>query len=389
MEAPEEKIVRSRRLAFSSDVKVGLGEKVAPDTVVATTMLPLPRLFFLSAFRSLPGGVLEGYLAEWLVQPGDEVEFDAPLVRFTPVEAAAGEIIAPGGVRAEGNRPMTFRTSLEGVIESVIEDSGLVMLREKIDYGMRRAEVLVGHYVKLWGRKLKRYLKHSVGDFVEKGQILAKRVETGNGQSPGDISYARTPMAGLITGIDLENGVIRVEREFQEVELKAGFFGQITAIDEKAIEITAAGKRVQGVCGIGGESHGRLRVALGNPGATLTESEIDVSDAGKVLIGGAFVTPEALKKAAEVGVAGIITGGADHLDLCEFLGQDFAVAITGSEKTAFPLVITSEFGEAPMEKELFDFLREHEGCWAHLNPTTHMRAGVIRPEIIITSDDLS
>jgi hypothetical protein len=381
----EERIVRSRRLAFNSQVKVNVGEKVTPDTVVATTMLPLPRLFFISAFRALPGGVLEGYLAEWLVKPGDEVEFDAPLVRFTPVETAAGEVIAPGGVRADGNQPVTFRTSLEGVIESIVEDSGLIMLREKVDYSLRRVEVLVGHYVKLWGRKLKRYLKHAVGDFVEKGQILAKRVETGNSQSPGDIAFARTPMAGLITDIDLERGAIRIEREFQEVELKAGFFGQISAISEKSIEITATGRRIQGICGIGPESHGRLRVALGNPGGTLTESEIDQSDAGRVVVGGAFVTPEALRKAAEVGVSGIITGGADHLDLCQFLGRDFAAAITGKEKIAFPVVITGEFGEVPMEKELFDFLREHEGSWAHLNPTTHMRAGVIRPEIVVMS----
>lgn len=386
MNVAQEEIVRSRRLAFNSQVKVRLGEKITPDTVVATTMLPLPRLFFLSAFRMLPGGVLEGYLAEWLVKAGDEVKFDEPLVRFTPIETVPGKVIAPGGVRADGDRPVTFRTSLEGVIESIVEDSGLIMLREKVDYRLRRIEVLVGHYVKLWGRKLKRYLKHAVGDFVEKGQILAKRVETGNEHSPGDIAFARTPMAGLITDIDLERGAIRIEREFQEVELKAGFFGKITAISEKAIEITATGQRIQGICGIGRECHGRLRIALSNPGGTLTESEIDASDAGRVIVGGAFVTPEALRKAAEVGISGIITGGADHQDLCEFLGQDFAVAITGKEKIPFPVVITGEFGEVPMDKELFDFLREHEGSWAHLNPTTHMRAGVIRPEIVVMSE---
>ena len=386
MKVAQEKIVRNRRLAFSSRVNIRPGEKVAPDTIVATTMLPLPRLFFLSAFRLLPGGVLGDYLAEWLVKTGDEVKFDEPLVRFTPLDTAPGEVIAPGGVRADGSHPVTFRTSLEGVIESIVEDSGIVMLREKIDYSMRRAEVLVGHYVKLWGRKLKRYLKHDVGDFVEKGQILARRVETGNDQSPGDIAFARTPMAGLITNIDLERGAVRIEREFREVELRAGFFGKVTAITEKAIEITATGRRIQGICGIGPESHGRLRVAPGSPGGTLTESEIDRSDAGRILVGGAFVTPEALRKAAEVGVSGIITGGADHLDLCEFLGRDFAVAITGKEKIPFPVVITGEFGEVPMEKELFDFLREHEGSWAHVNSTTHMRAGVIRPEIVVMSE---
>jgi hypothetical protein len=349
-------------------------------------MLPLPRLFFLSAFRTLPRGSPEGYDLQWLVKPGDTVDLDAPLVRFTPVDRKPGEVILPGGVRAEEPREKVFKSPLAGTIESIVEETGIILLREELDYGARRADVQVGFKMGVWGRGLKRRLRHKAGEFVEKGQILAQRVETGNASSPGSIAFARAPMAGLITGIDLEKGIVRLEREFKEVELKAGFFGQVTAIDEEAIEITAQGRRVHGVCGIGGEAFGRLRVAVRSPGAKLAGENIASSDAGKILVGGSYVTPRALKEAAEAGVAGIITGGADHMDLCEFLGQDFAVAITGKEKTPFPVIITGEFGETPMDEELFDFFREHEGSWAHINSTTHMRAGVIRPEIIVMSD---
>ena len=90
-----------------------------------------------------------------------------------------------------------------------------------------------------------------------------------------------------------------------------------------------------------------------------------------------------MQKAAEVGVKGIITGGADHKDLSDFLGRDFSVAITGNENIPFPVIITSGFGKCKMSDSLFDLFNEYNGHWTHINGTTHIRAGVIRPEIFI------
>lgn len=387
MLTPEETIVRRRRLAFNSDERVRVGERVRPDTVIAVTMLPLPRLFFLSAFRALPRGLLEGYIAEWLAEEGDFVDLDVPIVEFTPIETAPGEIIAPGGIRAQAPDKLVFRSPLAGVIENLNEETGLVMLREEIDYDQRRAVVQAGTRLKVRGRKLKRYLKHQVGDFVEKGQMLAQRVDFGDTSSPGGFTFARAPIAGIITDIDLGKGLIRLEREFREVELHAGFFGTVSSMDNEAITITAKGRRVQGICGIGGDAHGRLRVAVRRPDEELGEGRITSHDRGMILVGGSRVTLEALRAAAELEVAGIITGGADHIDLCEFLGQDFAVAITGKEIAPFPVVITNEFGTAPMDGELFDFFKKFERSWTHVNSTTHMRAGVVRPEIVVMSAD--
>jgi hypothetical protein len=381
---PEREIVRKKRLAFSSEVLVKQGDRVRPETVVARTMLPLPRLFFLSAFRALPQGGPEGYEAGWLVEPGRPVDIDTPLVDFIPVDDRWDEPDWWTGTPRPA-RVRTFRSPLPGVIESIMKETGQVLLRESIDYGTRRATVEVGLRLHVRGRALKRCLKRSVGDFVEKGQILAQRVETGDEASPGQVGFVRAPIAGLVKDIDLDRGLIRIEREFNEVEIRAGFFGEVAAIDDEAITITANGRRVQGVCGIGPESFGRLRVAVPDPRSKLTADLIAHGDAGMILVGGSHVGLEALRRAAEAGVGGIICGGADHQDLCEFLGEDFAVAITGREKAPFPIVITTEFGAAPMDEELFAFFQKCSGSWVHVTATTHMRAGVIRPEIIVMS----
>lgn len=380
MNIQQESIVRRRRLVFSSEVLTSVGDSVRPDTVVAKTMLPLPRLFFLSAFRALPRGVLEGHLAEWLVAPGEEVDIDSPVVMFSPIEHLPEEGDAFYDLYVKKQPERVFKSPLAGIIEDINEETGQIRLREKVDYSRRRARVLVGQRVGVWGRKLKRYLTHREGEFVEKGQMLAQRIE------PGNISIARAPMAGVITEINPEKGTVHLERDFKEVELHAGFFGRVSAIDRHGIEITGLGRRVSGVCGMGGDSFGRLRVAVPDPRSELTAGLVLPDDADKILVGGSFVELEALEESAEVGVKGIIVGAADHHDLCTFLGEDFAVAITGREKTPFPVIITSEFGRAPMNEELFRFFLRQENAWTHLNATTQIRAGVIRPEIIVMSE---
>ncbi|MFB0543657.1 MAG: hypothetical protein ACETVR_02635, partial [Candidatus Bathyarchaeia archaeon] len=99
--------------------------------------------------------------------------------------------------------------------------------------------------------------------------------------------------------------------------------------------------------------------------------------------GGSLVTLEALKKAVEVGVSGIVAGGVRHLDLKEFLGRDLGVAITGEEELGLTLIITEGFGKMTMSDRAFNLLRAFDGYMVHINGTTQIRAGVMRPEIII------
>jgi hypothetical protein len=66
------------------------------------------------------------------------------------------------------------------------------------------------------------------------------------------------------------------------------------------------------------------------------------------------------------------------------------VAITGSEEKGITLVVTEGFGEIMMAAKTFELLKVHEGQEASLNGATQIRAGVIRPEVVIPKmEDLS
>ena len=115
----------------------------------------------------------------------------------------------------------------------------------------------------------------------------------------------------------------------------------------------------------------------------LTEKEFDSSCKGHVVVGGCMITAEGLRKAIEVGAVGIVVGGFNDKDLRDFLGYDLGVAITGNEDKGVTLVVTEGFGEIMMAQKTFDLLRRHEGQEACINGATQIRAGVIRPEVVV------
>jgi hypothetical protein len=107
---------------------------------------------------------------------------------------------------------------------------------------------------------------------------------------------------------------------------------------------------------------------------------------GCVVIGGARMTEEAIQTARKFGVAAIVSGGMDDQDLRDFLGYDLGVAITGSEKKGITVVLTEGFGDIAMAGRTFELFKTFEGHEASVNGATQIRAGVMRPEIIIPLD---
>jgi hypothetical protein len=143
---------------------------------------------------------------------------------------------------------------------------------------------------------------------------------------------------------------------------------------------------IQGIFGFGGENHGELAVVVDSPNKILTEDLIGPEHKGKIIVGGSAVTSGAYNKAAELGVSGIVVGSLDVEDLIEILGEDIGVAITGEEDTNVTVIATEGFGLLPMSQRTFNLLKSLEGKMSAMNGTTQIRAGVLRPEIIIPYD---
>ncbi len=95
------------------------------------------------------------------------------------------------------------------------------------------------------------------------------------------------------------------------------------------------------------------------------------------------MTYDALEQARNVGVKGIVVGGIEDETLKKFMGYDIGVAITGHENVGLTVIVTEGFGKLNMASHTFNLLKSLSGKKASINGATQIRAGVMRPEVIV------
>ena len=221
------------------------------------------------------------------------------------------------------------------------------------------------------------------GDPVEIGDALART----KGIFGFFKSEHRSKVAGTIESISGATGQVILRGPPQPLRVLAYLAGQVVeVIPNEGVAIEADVTLIQGIFGIGGEAFGPIRNACGEPGQPLTPDLIRPEMKGTVIVGGGRVTDSALVEAVRAGAAAVVTGGIDDADLKGFLGYDLGVAITGSEQVGLTLILTEGFGEIAMAERTWRLLQSREGDEAAVNGTTQIRAGVMRPEIVIPLD---
>mgnify|MGYP000356682929 FL=1 len=197
-------------------------------------------------------------------------------------------------------------------------------------------------------------------------------------------SNVSAPVDGTIEIISDTTGQVVIREAPIPVEIDAYMSGRIKeVIPEEGVVIESEGVFIQGIFGIGGESRGDLAVIVKDREEEITEELITSKLAGKIVVGGSFISLKAYKKAIQMKVAGVVVGGFNYFDLEDILGYTLGVAITGSEDLVTSLILTEGYGKIRMGSQTFDLLKEHHGKFTSVNGATQIRAGVIRPEIVI------
>jgi hypothetical protein len=227
---------------------------------------------------------------------------------------------------------------------------------------------------------LKEYMAKHEGDRVEQGEVLAETRPLIKWFK----SSVSSPITGSIETISNSTGQVLLREPPRRLDLFSYVDGRvIEVIPGQGVLIETTCAFLQGIFGIGAESWGTLAVVAGSPEQPLDARQLTDDYAGKIVIGGSFVGADALQRAKAVGVKGLVIGGMHDKDLRVLLGYDLGVAITGTENVGFTLVLTEGFGHIPMAKKTFDLLRGLSGRKASISGATQIRAGVIRPEIIV------
>lgn len=189
---------------------------------------------------------------------------------------------------------------------------------------------------------------------------------------------------GTVESISEITGSLLIREAPIPVDVRGYLQGKVTEVlpGEGAV-IETRGAMVQGIFGVGGERHGVIRVAVEGPDQVLHADNIRGDDKGKILIGGSGFSYDAIQKATQVGAVGLVAGGVRDRDLMQLLGYEIGVAITGTEAIDVTLMVTEGFGYLNMAHRTFDLFKDLDGKLASMNGATQIRAGVIRPEVIV------
>lgn len=223
-----------------------------------------------------------------------------------------------------------------------------------------------------------------LGDAVEGGEILAET------KSFFGVfhSYVRSPVPGTIESVSEITGQVLLRGKPTPVELEAYVDGTVEEIaGDEAISVRTSCALVQGIFGLGGETYGELKLASTAPDQPLEPAQITADCAGKVVVGGSYASLAALRKAIDVGARAVVVGGVRDSDVDELLGYHLGVAVTGHEKLGLTLVVTEGFGTIPMAHRCFGLLAAREGRPTSVSGATQIRAGVIRPEVIVAEPE--
>ena len=232
--------------------------------------------------------------------------------------------------------------------------------------------------------RLKRYMLKEVGDPVSEDEIVAR--------SPGFFGLFKAESTAVVSGtiqtVSTVTGMVIYQADPIPVEIDAYINGQVVEVIEgEGCVVQAPAMLVQGIFGLGGEVKGELITAVESPSAVLRPEDLGPLHAGKIVVGGAYAGLGTLKRAQELGILGLVTGGFDYDDIKELLGYEVGVAITGGEDLGLTLIVTEGFGHIDMAPATFALLRSKEGQRASVNGATQIRAGVIRPEVVVTHDE--
>jgi len=228
--------------------------------------------------------------------------------------------------------------------------------------------------------EIEKYMLKKAGDSVEKGELIA--------ESSSFFGLFKTrihaPITGTIEAVSHVTGQVTMRGAPVPVEVKAYIDGTVSNVEEnQSVTIQTTGTFVQGIFGVGGETCGELAIAVSNPEEKLVPDLITEEFKEKIVVGGSLVTIDCINKAVKMGVKAIVAGGFNDADLNQLLGYDLGVAITGHEKIGLTLIITEGFDEIPMADKTFEILKKYERKKASVNGATQIRAGVMRPEIIV------
>lgn len=352
---------------------------------------------FIERLRLLPySGQVTVQMDEWVTEeqmvaridymPGSMRRFDAAPALRVDGRALREQMLLPEGAPVGVGDPVAasycfgerrvVTSPYKGFVGLVSRGLGHIYIREPIPVGSGEPLVLdVPTQLGVRPMLVGDCLRVIPGSAVVPDQVIAlKRVGR-------QTLMVQSSAYGKVTSI--VDGIITIKPLHVRTELAAYLSGRVVdVLPGQGAVVRAFAYLVQGQYGIGGETGGRLLVA-GRSDSVLTVDAITSDWKDKVVVLGATCSLETMQAAASAGAKALVMAHLPLRTLLQFTGNTGTVGLTGDEDVPLTVVLTEGFAPAPISQRFYSTLQALDGRYAGVNGTTHIRAGVIRPEVII------
>ncbi len=232
-------------------------------------------------------------------------------------------------------------------------------------------------------------MKVKVGDEVKVGDLLCEV----SGLFSWFKEELKSSSAGKVEFFTESNAHLGIRQKSEQLSVNAYIGGEVLELEEeKTVSIQTTGTFIQGIFGVGSEKSGEVFVLEKAVTDLIEKTDLEKYQGklkNKILIGGMGFSKAALKFCAEQEISAVITGSIEADTLHEFLGYEIGVSITGDEVLPFTLIITEGFGSLAISQRITELAKKFNGKFASVSGATQIRAGAMRPELIIPHNDSS
>jgi hypothetical protein len=197
------------------------------------------------------------------------------------------------------------------------------------------------------------------------------------------------PETGTVEYFLKSTGHLGLRLPSKALSVCAYLSGKVVEIGEgRSVTIETSGALIQGIFGVGGEQLGIVSFLDSGEGEITPEKLQNTNLSGKILCGGSHFHIDAIHYAAEAGAVGIVTASITSAALEKVIGRSLGISMTGDEELSFSLMVTEGFGTLRMSERVVEILSSLNGKRASMSGATQVRAGAIRPELIVPSAEL-
>jgi hypothetical protein len=342
---------------------VSEGESVTPQTVLGENLYDPPRIFILQIFRGREAQLKEEIFRENLmVKVGDEVKSGQLIYHET--QSFLESLVSTGN--------FNYHSPVRGKVERINWQNGTLLLREIQDYSFEPYVISLHDKLGVKPRFITTYMHKRKGDYITNGEILAAK----NWSKYDHLIHS--PVTGTITDVDNVKGNVTIQYQRKNLKLYSGLTAKVISIAKnRFVELEYEGKTLSGSIGFGKMADGPVVWF-----DSFVEAELKP---GFIAIFPFALSLAQLKIIERNKLAGIIVPSLSEKDIVSLLSYELGVGITGDEALPFSIILSQGFGQLSFDKEIASALKDCTGKHGVMLPATQIRAGVVRPSLIIQS----